>query len=64
MLILPNWFDIMLEKVNIRSFFKFTWSLEMLIVCPKILNCLNLSNGMKAILKVTFSLNEMLIPEF
>jgi len=64
MLILPNWFDTVLEKVNVGAFFEFAWAFKMLIECPKLFNGIDCANGEKTVLEITFSLNEMLVPEF
>ena len=61
--VFPDWLDVWLEKVNVWSFFELAWSLEMLIECPQVFNCGNLSDGKKGILEITFSLNEILIPK-
>ncbi len=63
LLVLPYWLNTVLEKVNVGAFFKFAWSLEVLIEWPKVFNCINLSNWEKTVLEITFSLNEVLVPE-
>jgi hypothetical protein len=52
-----------LEKVNVGAFFQFTGALEVLIEGPKVFDCIDLSNWEKTILEITFSLNEVLVPE-
>lgn len=63
MLILPNWLDTVLEKVNVGAFFQFAGALEVLIERPKVFDCIDLSDWEKTVLEITFSLNEVLVPE-
>ena len=63
MFVLPDGLYAVLEKVNVGAFLKFAWSLEVLIEWPEILDGMNLTNWEKTVLEVTFSLNEVLVPE-
>ena len=63
MFILPNRLDTVLEKVNVGAFFELAGSFEVLIESPEVFNSIDLSNGEKTVLEITFSLNEVLVPE-
>lgn len=61
--VLPNWFDVLSEEVDVRSNWQFCGSLEVLVVCPEVLDRGDNSDWLEAVLEGAFSLDEVLVPK-
>lgn len=61
--VLPNWFDVLSEEVDVRAHWQFGGSLEVLIVCPEVLDRGDNSDWLKAVFEGAFSLDEVLVPK-
>jgi hypothetical protein len=61
--IFPDGLHLLLEQVNVGSYWQLGGSFEVLIIRPKVLDGLNDCNRLQALLEGIFSLDEVLIPK-
>ena len=62
-IVFPNWFDILLEEVQVRTYREFMGPFEVLIVVPKLLNSGDIGERVQTVLEPVLAFDKTLVPE-